>query len=478
MRTLVLNAKGGQNRCVLLEDEVVQEIHVHHINETAGSIYAGRVLNFLQGMQAAFIDIGQEKNGYLSMNDLPAILKAGSLHEGQQLFVQVAKEAIEHKGPKLTANLEFGGQFLVYMPTSGYIAVSKKIENPDERERLQTLGTHFCGDNEGLVFRTAANGQAEAKLYKEYQYLKKKYEDLLENTQIKAPALLTEGTPFFDRILREIDPATIQKIICDDLELTQDLKSRYENTEVHFHQSKLSIFDAYKIEHEIDKALKRIVWLKNGAYLVIDQTEALTAIDVNTGKFSGKSSLRETVLKTNIEAAREAARQIRLRDLSGMIIIDFIDMKHHEDKQAVLKEMLQEAKRDRVQSRMIGFTQMNIFQMTRKRVRPDLASRIMCPCPVCSGTGQVLSPDTVAFKLERELWELQFMEHEAALIELPYEAAEAFRGKNDVHIKRLEQVLHFEIFLKVNTEWIDRYKIVQLGDREIIRALMKNKDKI
>ncbi|WP_191555906.1 Rne/Rng family ribonuclease [Metabacillus idriensis] len=477
MRKLVLNAKGSQNRCALLEENLVQEIHIHHINETAGSIYAGRVLNVLKGMQAAFVDIGLEKNGYLSVNDLPPDLKSAKLNEGQQLLVQVAKEATEHKGPKLTASLEFGGQYLVYMPTSGYTAVSKKIEDPSERERLRSIGTHFCEENEGLVFRTAASGQAEETLHNEYRYLKKKYEALL-HANTKAPALLTEGTPFFDRILREIDPGTLQQIVCDDSDLALDLKSRYEILEVVFHQSKQPVFDAYKIEQEIDKALKRMVWLKNGAYLVIDQTEALTAIDVNTGKFSGKSSLQDTVMKTNLEAAREAARQIRLRNLSGMIIIDFIDMPRQEDRQAILREMLREAKLDRVQTKMLGFTQMNIFQMTRKRVRPDLPSLITEPCPVCSGTGQVLSSETIAFKIERELWELQYMEHEAALIELPPHAAEILRGKNDEHLKRLEKALHFEIFLKEKKEWTDHYKIVQLGNREMIQRLLKNKDKI
>ena len=477
MRTLVLNAKGSQNRCVLLEGNLTQEIHIHHINETAGSIYAGRVLNVLQGMQAAFIDIGEEKNGYLSVNDLPPELKSAKLREGQQILVQVAKEATEHKGPKLTANLEFGGQYLVYMPTSGYTAVSKKLEDPSERERLQSIGSHFCEENEGLVFRTAASRQAEETLHKEFCYLKKKYAALL-HTNTKAPALLTEGTPFFDRIIREINPDTLHQIVCDDSDLARDLKSRYENLEVLFHQSKQPVFDAYKIEQEIEKALKRIVWLKNGAYLVIDQTEALTAIDVNTGKFSGKSSLQDTVMKTNLEAAREAARQIRLRNLSGMIIIDFIDMPRQEDRQVILREMLRESKSDRVQTRMLGFSQMNIFQMTRKRVRPDLASLITCHCPFCSGTGHVLSPETIAFKIERELWELQYMEQEAALIELPSDAAEVFRGENDEHLKRLEKALHFEIFLTEKTEWSDQYQIVQLGDREMIQRLIKNKDKI
>ncbi|MGD6795678.1 Rne/Rng family ribonuclease [Metabacillus indicus] len=476
MRTLLFNAKGSENRCALLEDNQIQEIHIHHIHETAGAIYAGRVLNVLKGMAAAFVDIGSEKNGYLSFHDLPSSMEK-RIREGQQIIVQVAKEATEHKGPKLTAKLEFGGQYLVYMPDSGYTAVSKKIEDSDERERLLSIGASLCKEEEGLVFRTAANGREKEELTREFDYLKGKYQEAKRKKTDKVPCLLAEGTPFFDRMLREYDLGEIDRIVCDESELALDLKARCSVTEVIFHQSKQPIFEAYGAEQEMEKALKRIIWLSNGSYLVFDKTEAMTVIDVNTGKFSGKSSLQDTVLKTNLAAAKEAARQIRLRNLSGMIIIDFIDMDRQEDRQAVLSQMLKEAKRDKVQSRIIGFTQMNIFQMTRKRVRPDLASLLMSPCPHCSGTGTVVSAETTAFRLERELWERQYMEHEAVLVELPADAARIFRGEQDVHIKRLESVLRFRIFLNPSSE-SGTYRIVHQGDMEEIIRLLKNKEKM
>ncbi len=480
VRQLIINDITDQVRCALLENNQVKEIHqtLSYEDEMIGNIYIGRVTKVLPGMQAAFIDLGTGQNGYLHRNDLvqfqhqkasPSAKSSIShyIREGEQLIVQVVKEGDDHKGPKLTTNIEFSGNFLVYMPYSNYMAVSKKVAVEEERKRLLEIAEDIKADNEGLLFRTASKEQSVETLKAEYQSLKSQYEQLLK-VKSKKPTCIYQLNSFIDRIIHDLGISAKDYIICDNFEQTQKLKEQYPNYTISYHEQKEGIFTTYKIEQEIEKLLKQVVWLKNGAYIVIEQTEAMTIIDVNTGKFSGKISMRDTVLKTNQFAAKEIARQIRLRNLSGIILIDFIDMKHKADQEVVLRTIIEEMKSDRVQHKILGFTELNILQITRKKTRKPLEAVLTTECPICKGTGRIISVESVAYRLERELWEYQFMDEEAMWIEATSDVISLVQGENGEHIRQLEEALKYKVIFSAIDSSSPCYHIKYLGSKKTI----------
>lgn len=483
MRKIIINEKAREVRCAIFEDEQVAEIHQSYSSEDeiVGNIYIGRVKKVLPGMQAAFVDIGLSQNGYLHRNDTLRFQLANQsesnqsishfIKEGERVFVQVVKTGTEQKGPKLTMNLEFGGHLLVYMPYGNYLAVSKKVQDEQARNLLFNIAQTFIQDQEGILFRTAAKARSKEELEKEYNQLKQKFLEVIKQTNDK-PVCVFESKSFIDRILSEIVVKEEDHIICDQIERVQQLKSLFPQTSIQYYDQKEGIFSAYKIEQEIEKILKPLVWLKNGAYILIEQTEAMTIIDVNTGKFSGKLSMRDTVLKTNELAAIEIAKQIRLRNLSGIILIDFIDMKHKQDQLKIFETMKREMNRDRVQHKVIGFTELNILQITRKKMRMPLESNVTDMCKTCRGTGRIISADSVAYKLERELWEYQYMDEEAMWIEATGDVIDLVKGTNDEHLKRLEDVLRYKIFFTEVVSQVPTYRIKQMGkERSITEKL-------
>jgi ribonuclease G len=484
VRKLIINEKTKEVRCAVLEHDQLCEVHQTNSfeEEIIGNIYIGRVTKVLPGLQAAFVDIGLKQNGYLHRNDLISFQlkeKIGSqtsishyVREGEQLLVQVAKEGTVQKGPKLTTNIEFGGKFLVYMPYGDYVAVSKKVSDENERNRLVQIGHELRGENEGLLFRTESTELSKEALSEEYRKLKQQFLSL-QTTGYKKPSCLLEARSFVERIINELVISSEDTIICDHLDRVQKLKQLFPNTTIVYHDQKESIFSTYKIEQEIDKLLKQIVWLNNGAYIIIEQTEAMTIIDINTGKFSGKLSMRDTVLKTNTLAAKEIAKQIRLRNLHGMILIDFIDMKHKEDQKRIVDTVIEEMKKDRVQHKVIGFTELNILQITRKKVRRSIESSLTDKCQVCNGTGRIPSSESIAYKLERELWEHQFMDEEAIWIEGTTDVIELLKGKKEEHLKKLEAALNYRIICTTYSRSIPSYHLKQIGDVNSIMERMK-----
>lgn len=484
MRKIIINEKGREVRCAIFEEEHLAEIHQSYSSEDeiVGNIYIGRVKKVLPGMQAAFVDIGLSQNGYLHRNDTLRFQQANHsesnpsishyIKEGEKVFVQVVKAGTEQKGPKLTMNLEFGGHLLVYMPYGKYLAVSKKVQDEQERKRLINMAQSFIDEQEGILFRTASNGQSKEDLAEEYNQLKRKFLEVMKHTNDK-PVCVFESKSFVDRILSEIVVNEKDLVICDHIERVQQLKMLFPLTLVQYHEHREGIFSTYRIEQEIEKLLKPLVWLKNGAYILVEQTEAMTIIDVNTGKFSGKLSMRDTVLKTNELAAIEIAKQIRLRNLSGIILVDFIDMKHKQDQMKILDTMKREMAKDRVQHKIIGFTELNILQMTRKKMRNPLESNVTDVCQTCRGSGRIVSAESVAYKLERELWEYQFMDEEAMWIEATGEIIDLLKGKNEEHLNKLQDVLKFKIFFTEIDSHVPTYRIKQMGDeRSIIQKFM------
>ncbi len=484
MRKIIINEKVNEVRCAIFEKDELAEIHQSYSSqdEIVGNIYIGRVKKVLPGMQAAFVDIGLSQNGYLHRNDLVSFkqsnqteIKSSISHyvrEGEKILVQVTKTGTEQKGPKLTMNLEFGGSLLVYMPFGNYEAVSKKIDDEKERNRLLQLAQKLCQEQEGILFRTDSKDRLNEEIENEYMTLKQKFLNVKYKTSDK-PVCVFEAKSFVDRMLTEIAVKEEDTLISDQIERVQQLKHLYPHSSIKYHDEKEGIFSIYKVEQEIENLLKPIVWLKNGAYIVIELAEAMTTIDVNTGKFSGKLSMRDTVLKTNQLAAIEIAKQIRLRNLSGIILIDFIDMKNKEDQVKILDTMVHEMKKDRVQHKILGFTELNILQITRKKIRQPLVRNLTDRCKTCNGTGRTLSAEAVAYKLERELWEYQFMDEEAMWIEASSEVIELVKGTNGAHMDKLEDVLKFKLIFTDNFSSLPSYRIKQIGDKQSIIKRVK-----
>jgi ribonuclease G len=432
VRRLLVNSTPYETRAALLEDGVVVELFIERRRErgVVGNVYMGRVRKVLPGMQSAFVDIGFEKDSFLYVSDvagdrgpeveaelgeaeaaeaLPSI--AELLHEGDTLPVQVLKEPIGGKGARVTTHLSLPGRYLVLMPGSRHAGVSRRIVEPEERARLKAILEELReGHGAGFIARTASEGRLAEDFRQDAGELVQAWRRMRELSGKARPAdLLHEEPGLLDRLLRDVVAGDFAEVVVDAEPVYQravEFLGRIDPrlpAEVVLHVDPTPMFEAYGIEAEIGKALGTRVWLPSGGYLVINQTEALVAIDVNTGRYVGKLRLEDTVLRTNLEAVREIVRQIRLRDLGGIIVLDLIDMDDPEHRRQVLEALEVELRRDRTKTKILQISDFGLVEMTRKRVRPSL-ERLLCrPCPECGGTGRVKSAETVCYEIEREL---------------------------------------------------------------------------
>lgn len=472
MRKIVVHVADQETRAAVIEDERLVEFHVERNidDQLVGNIYVGKVANVLPGMQAAFVDIGAEKNAFLYIDDAitpkeyevhdkdwkPNIREI--LRQGQEILVQVKKEAFGNKGPRVTTHISLPGRYLVYMPMVNYVGVSRKITNEEERLRLKEIGESIRSEEEGIIIRTVAEGVEAEYILRDLQFLRTQWSRIQEKSKsITIPSLIYRDLGLVPRLVRDLLSDEVKQFIIDDGPTFRRIKeaiqfSAPELTErLYLYTDKEYIFDAFHIQGEIEKALKRKVWLKSGGYLMIDQTEALTVIDVNTGKFTGHSNLEDTVLKTNIEAAVEIARQLRLRDIGGIIIIDFIDMKEENHREKVLQILQEEMKKDRTKSNILGLTQLGLVEMTRKKIRQNLGSILLRTCPYCEGTGRVVSEEVMKERIEREM--KTYQEHStfhAFFIEAHPYVVSHLVGNNQENLHRLERELGKKITVKGN----------------------------
>ncbi len=475
-----------ERRAAIVEHGHVVELMVERPlqNRIVSNVYRGRVVNVLPGMQAAFVDIGREKNGFLYRDDLLSfhlldedeeVKKQRNISEfvkqGEEVLVQVTKEGFGTKGPRLSGIVSFPGKFIVYMPEAGYVGVSRRFSTESEREQWRDIGETLIEGKEGLIIRTSCEGKAAEVIERELQFLRRCWRELWkEEKSRRAPALIHQDSGLIERIIRDFSYDHITEIVVDHIDEYQLLKELLEpypalQETVRLYREKENIFSAYGIEKELERALRRQVWLKNGAYLIIDQTEALTVIDVNTGKFTGKTDLHDTVRKTNSEAAKEIARQLRLRDISGIIVIDFIDMKREQDREHVLSVFEKALKSDRTKTNVLGITGLGLVEMTRKKIRQNLQASLSKSCPTCAGKGVVLSDEAQAFKIERQLWEHRGMAEEALVLELPSSVSTVLFGIKGEHLKRLEEVLGFRILVYPNKKLTEEsYAIRYVGE--------------
>lgn len=433
MEDILINCTPREMRVGILVDGILEELFVER-KASRGlltNIYMGRVVRVLPGMQSAFVDVGLERTGFLHVHDIEkARLPNGDtkpiekvLTEGQNILVQIAKDPIGTKGARLTTTISLAGRKLVYLPHDEHIGVSQRIEDEELREQLRDMVTRLRDDNEkgGYIVRTCAEeGTSEQELKDDMVYLNRLWKEIYERAQTApAPSLLYDDLPLGKRVLRDLVQASTQQILVDSHHNYEELKAFAErfvpsvtDRLVHY-TGERPLFEAYGLEQEIEKALGRRVDLKSGGYLVVDQTEAMTTIDVNTGAFVGKRDFSQTVFKTNLEAAQTIARQLRLRNMGGIIIIDFIDMDRAEHKDAVLAELRRAVSTDRTKWTMSDFTELGLVEMTRKRTRESLAHALCEPCPVCGGRGEVKTARTVCYQIMREIVSESRQYHEA-----------------------------------------------------------------
>lgn len=425
-RTLLLDSLCGQKRLAVIEDGVLCEMHYERAGaeSLAGNVYVGRVQNVLPGMNAAFVDIGLGKNAFLYAGDIRLDVRgdktlAGRLEglsikdivrTGQELLVQVVKEPGGTKGPRVSSHITLPGRLIVLLPTMKYIGISRKIESADERGRLRGAAAALMARHGmGMILRTASEGVCESELSEEYSELIDKWRDIENRGRvIKAPALIFGGGSLERTAVRDLaDPDT--EFITDDKSVFDRLLTEAGvyapgiARNIRLHTGEIPIFDVYSVDSDYYKGLRRNVWLKSGGYLVIDHTEALTVIDVNTGKFVGRGSLAETIVRTNREAAVEVARQLRLRDVGGIIIVDFIDMDSADAREALLETLRGEMAKDRTPSTVVGMTQLGLVELTRQKKRLSAQNMFRHTCPVCGGEGTVEEYESVARRVTYEL---------------------------------------------------------------------------
>lgn len=418
---ILMNVTPTETRVAVVENGVVQEIFIERTNHRGlvGNIYKGKVVRVLPGMQAAFVDIGLERAAFIhaaEIGDGDGNVPINQLvHEGQSLVVQVTKDPIGTKGARLTTQLAIPSRYLVYMPGEGHVGVSQRIEEETERDRLKQL-VKQCMEAEGLtgeagfILRTAADGVGEDEILADTRYLRRLWRKLEERIKDnKTPSLIYDELPLSLRTLRDYARPEVSKIYIDSRETFQKIEQfvtqyvpevadRIEN-----YPGPRPLFELYSVEDEIQRALERKVPLKSGGYLVVDQTEAMTTIDVNTGGFVGRRNLEETIFKTNLEAATAIGRQLRLRNLGGIIILDFIDMTEVEHQRQVLRMLEKVLEKDHAKTKISSVSDLGLVEMTRKRTRESLEQMLMEPCPHCGGRGSVKTAETICYEIFREI---------------------------------------------------------------------------
>lgn len=408
MRKIIVHCEQEITQMALLEQDQLVEFTSENSQgrQLVGNLYKGRVVNVLPGMQAAFVDIGLKKNAFLYVDDVlhphlekqpknkPSISEL--LHVGQEIVVQVMKEPLGGKGARVTTHYSLPGRWLVYMPHADYIGVSKKIELESERLRLKHIGDQARNAGEGIILRTVAEGESKEAIQSDLQLLRALWIQIEQRAaESTAPAQLHQDLSIIERLVRDMFTSHTGQVIIDDPVQGEQVASFLTHVSpewaerVQIYNGHEPIFQHYRIKEELDRAYQHKIWLENGGYLVVDHTEALTVIDVNTGKFIGSNTLEETVYETNIQAAKEIARLLRLRDIGGIIIIDFIDMNVERHRQDIVDMLEQWMKNDRTKHLIMGWTKLGLLEMTRKKVRDHGMNSFLVPCNLCKGTGMV-----------------------------------------------------------------------------------------
>jgi ribonuclease G len=555
LKEIIVSKDEYETRAALLEDKMLAELFIERQGERyiLGNIYKGRVNSILPGMQAAFVDIGLARNAFLHVSDVAHHLEEyeefidGSvgdsesstrdqasgqdgyrkrnealsirdlLRKGQEILVQVDKEPMDTKGPRVTAYITLPGRYLVYMPTVEHIGISRRIENESERQRLKGIverlrdaaaersgdaAGHRVSSKGGFIVRTAAEGKGEEEFLSDMKFLADHWQRINRGAQrSSAPALIHEDLGLTFRVIRDVFTQDVTRFVIDSKEEYDRILNEFCPTtgdashvtggkkkrdgkgdsplpsspsfssslrpKLKLYNRDEPIFEAFSIEKQIKKALRQKIWLKSGGHIVINPTEALVAIDVNTGKYVGRENAEETILKTNMEAASEIARQIRLRDVGGIIIIDFIDMDKEEHKNKVLRTLQDVLKRDRSRTNILQITDLGLVEMTRQRTKPSLSKTLCQPCPYCQGDGVVTSTETTSITILRDIKKI-YRRHREKQLKVMASGPVAFRLLEDDNdeIKKLENQLGIEIEIEEDLDLhIEDFRIISKKDQ-------------
>lgn len=497
MTDIVINATLRETRVALLEQQVVTELFIeqHSKRGIVGNIYQGRVAKILPGMQAAFVDIGLPKAGFLHVYDIlvdPHTLPWGTtipldlgslgnvaetqsalpsapvhaiedlLHEGQELLVQVAKEPLGTKGCRLTTYLTLAGRYLVLMPGVAHVGVSRRIADEAERERLRSAVKAMLPEGLGCIVRTLSAGVTPQELQADLHFLTALWQHVQHRAQqVSAPCLVHQDVDLVLRTLRDCLSAEVERVIIDDPQAYERARAFMQSAaflpltaNLVLYQDSVPLFEAFGVEKEIERALQRKVWLKSGGYIIIDHTEALVAIDVNTGRYVGKSDPAATILTTNLEAVHEIVRQLRLRNIGGLVIIDFIDMDTEEHKQRVFRALEEALQHDRARTKILQISEFGLVEMTRKRVRASLEQVLCEPCSYCHGTGRMESVATVCSKVLREIQRVMRMtpHTKKVMVHVHPAVAAMLYNEESAHVAALEQTLHMTLAIQGDNE--------------------------
>ena len=434
-KEIFINESMGETRIAIQEDSKLVEVYVEQQDNQrmVGNVYKGKVENVLPGMQAAFVDIGYELNAFLPFSEIgnsEYIIEESSndrnrgsskhsrrienievdLKTNQEIFVQVIKEPFAGKGPRVTTEVALPGRLLVLVPNANYIGISKKIWDKFERRRLKKIAQRLRTDDAGVIIRTVAEGKSEEHIENDFNILLDNWQKIKNKSEREeAPILVYEDLETASSVVRDLLTLDVEKIIIDSKRLYRKTQRYLEDVSpsllerLELYKLKAPLFESFGIESEIEKLMRPKAWLKSGAYLIIEKTEAMVVVDVNSGRFVGKKMHEENSLKINMETAREVARQLRLRDLSGLIVIDFIDMQLEENRKKVYHELRKELKKDRAKVAVAPITEFGLLEMTRQRIRVSLLDSMSEECPACHGSGRIISQETLVTRLDHWL---------------------------------------------------------------------------
>lgn len=514
-KDILVNVGERETRIAVVEDGRLTELHIERGERIVGSLYQGRIENVLPGMDAAFVDIGLGRNAFLHVGDvLPSIRgdernlpsaqsdkdsdddddeddasggpgdhrramrrahrkqqRIGQmLKRGQEVLVQVTKGPRGSKGARVSTLISLPGRFLVLMPESDTVGVSRKVEERTERERLRHIGERLRRPGFGIILRTEAEDKAEADLAADSEFLYDLWAHIAKaSRQARGPTLIHRDLTLVSKAIRDIFGSDVRKLVLDDPDEYEKVHELLEAVSpklrgrIQLYTGDVPCFTHFDLEPEIERSLKRKVWLKSGGHLIFDVTEALTVIDVNTGKFTGGSNLADTIVRTNIEAAGEIARQLRLRDIGGIIVVDFIDMAASRDRQQVLQTLEAALRRDKARTKISAISALGLVEMTRKRTSETVADFLGEPCAYCGGRGSVPSSETVSMTIEREILSTAFQTSpntDAILVQCNTGAAEMLVGENGANVDRLELLARQAIYVRGRTDMPpDRYEV-------------------